>query len=413
MSELTEACHTLQTRVLSHTAGLLELTPRTQGPPLYYCKRKDWDPIAFTKVDFIHRTVRDFLIDNHEAKSFLSDYGLSEAQVYLCMARGTLAHLVQHSQGDAVTYQHWPHPMLYPFGHVLRHVSIAERLSGCAQSKFVQSLDYASLVGGDTIAEEHTTYHGPYRPYRKTVIGTLIDIVGMAAATGMMIYVCEQLGLPVSSAGYYPRLPDLEEYSTSRTAPRKLAWKMVDQLPDTTPRRETLFGSSIYRQALGKCLQWDESTQVNSLPDDQTDNHPLAETYILCCCEPISIDLVRILLKAGANPMVRVLPMDPGPNPGLVSDPEFLEGCSFWDSWLILLREMRDNYKDAHGKSRGLLFGKRHLNRRVTLSDIFDVTKALLAHGVDINHKVPNYYGRSDSFLKRRGLANGRLGPPS
>ena len=413
MSELTEACRTLQTRLLSHTAGLLELTPRLKSGKSYY-KGKDWDPISYTGVDFIHRTVRDFLTNNNEGKSFLSDYGLSETQVHICMARGTLAHLTQHSQGDAVAYRHWPHPMFYPFQDVLlRHVSIAERLSGSAQSKFVQSLDYASLARGYTLSLSSTAFPN-YEASMKDVAGTLVDIVGMAAAVGMTIYVCEQLGLSVSSAGYYPRLPDLERYSTSRATPGTLSWKMLDQLPDETPCGDTLFGRSTYRQALGKCLQWEESTPVNLSPDDQTEIHPLAESYILCCCRPTSIDLVRILLKAGANPMVRVRatdrvrPMDRAqpmyPRSNLFH--EMNESITFWERWLRLLRTMRSYYMEANGKSGGILFGKYHLDRGLTLSAIFDVTKALLAHGADVNYQLEDDYLSTDCFLKRQGLAN-------
>ncbi len=404
MSELTEACRTLETRLLSHTAGLLELTPRIESGQ-EYCKRKDWDPISFTRVDFIHRSVRDFLMDNNEGKSFLSDYGLSEWQVHICVARGTLAHVTQHAEGDAVMFDEfdWSHPMLYPFERVLRHIALAERLSGSAQSKFVQSLDYASLARGYTLTRSSTTVPD-YEAYMKDAAGTLVDIVGMAAAVGMTIYVCEELGLPVSSASYCPRLPNLEEYSASRAIPGTLSWKMLDQLPNETPCRDTLFGRSIYRHALGRCLQWEEGTPVNLSPDDQTENHSLVESHILCCCEPVCIDLVRILLKSGANPMVRVLPMDPSP------DPEFCQSRSFWESWLELLWSIRSNYMKVNGKSGGLLLCKHHLDRGLTLSDIFDVTKALLAHGADVNYQMKDDFPYENCFLKRRDLANDRFG---
>ena len=396
MSELTEACRTLETRLLSHTAGLLELTPSGEHAE-NYCKRKGWDPISFTRVNFIHRTVRDFLMDNSEAKSFLSDYGLSGAQVHICIARGTLAHLAQRSEGDAVMSLGGTHPMLSPFQDVLRHVSKAERLFGCAQSKFIESLDYASLARGYTLSRSFSPFPY-YDAFMKDIAGTLVDIVGMAAAAGMAIYVCEQLGISVSSAGYYPSLPNLERYSTSRAALANISWKMLDQLPDTT-RGNTLFRRPIYRQALGKCLQWEEGTQVNLSPDDRIENHPLVENYILCCCEPTAIDLVRILLKAGANPMVRVRPMYRDPKL------ELPKARSFWESWLHLLQEMRRNYMIANGKSGGLLFDKRHLDQPVTLGDIFVVTKALLAHGADINHQMKDF----SDFTKRRGLFDNRF----
>ena len=412
MSELTEACRTLETRLLSHTGGLLELTPRVECTQKY-CKRKDWDPISFTRVDFVHRTLRDFLVDNNEVKSFLSDYGLREAQVHRCIARGTLAHLAQHSQGDAVTYEEWPHPMLYPFEDVLKHVSIVERLSSSAQSKFMQSLEYASLVRGDTVTEFPKSFTGTYQAYSKNWAGTVVDIAGMAAAVGMTIYVCEHCDLSVSSAAYYPSLPDLEEYSRIVARPGYICWGRADQSTLTTLRAHTLFRPSDYRQALSKCLRWGENIQTNSCRDAQTENHSLVESYILCCCQPvylpiIRLDLVRMQLRAGANPMARVLPTDwktmchtdkiryRGSNP-------------FWKAWLFFLSEMRCNYMIANGKSGGLLFSTRNFNQHVTLSDIFDITKALIAQGADINYQMDAQ--RTDhNYLKRQDLADYRFG---
>ena len=403
MSELSEGCRTLRIRLLSHTAGLLELTPSGKCASRY-CKREDWDPITFTRVNFIHRTVRDFLMNNNEAKSFLNHKGLNEAQVHLCIARGTLAHLAQHSEGDAVMLdRYWPHPMLDPFQNLLGHVSRAERLSGGAQSNFIQSLDYASLVRGYTITESPCGFFVPFQAFSKNEAGTLVDVVGMAAAAGMTIYVCEQLGLSASFAGYYSSLPDLEEYSASRAALANLSWKMLDQLPDSIQSGNTLSPCSVYRQALSKCLQWEEDLQVNMSPDEQAENHSLAESYMLCCCVPtvpISFDLVRILLRAGANPMVRVRMKK-------TSTIFNVGSSSFWESWLEFLLSMRYDFMKANGKSGGLLLQKAHLDRDLTLSDVFEVTKALLAHGADVDS--PTMVAKStDStcFLKRRDLAN-------
>ena len=395
MSEVTEACRILKTRLLSHTAGLLELTPKWSSPQMP-CKRKDWDPISFTTVDFIHRTVRDFLTDNNEAKSFLSDYGLSEAQVHICIARGTFADLALISRGDAIYVETWPHPMLRPFQYVLRHVSIAERLSRSAQSKLIQSLDYASLVRGYTSCSEPYSFTA----FWKTEDGDIVDIVGMAAGVDMKIYVCEQLDLSVSSAGYYPSLPDLKQYSRSKARAGCLSWERVDRSIDTTLRAATLFRPSDYRQALGKCLRWEEDTPANSRPDNQTEYHSLAESYILRCCRQSSMDLVRILLKAGANPMVRVRPMDWKPR--YRHSDEVHGPGPFWEAWLLFLQEMRHKYMVANGNSGGLLLGKSHLDRHITLSDIFDVTKALLANGADINYQIEeDKYSAATTFLQR------------
>ena len=387
MSELSEACRTFETRLISHTAGLLELTLATQKGE-DYCKREDWDPISFTNVNFIHKSVRDFLRKNNEAKAFLSDHGLSQTQVHLCIARGTFAHLIQHSQGDAIAIPNHVmyHPMLWHFHSVLEHVSQAERLSGSAQPKFIQSLDYAAIARGYTISGG--SFHW-YKAFVKNIAGTSIDIVGMAASEGMTIYVCEQLGLSLSSAGYYPSLPDLESYSTNRAALTHLSWKMLDELPHAASHGETLSRSHPYRHALGKCLRWE---------DGQSDNHSLAESYILCCCSMIDIDLIRILLNAGANPMVVVQPIDLEPIRRGVSRP-------YWFSWLCFLMRMRYQYMEAHGRSGGMLFWEGH-DGSFTLRDVFEITKALLAHGADINFQIEESPSNGPTCVfKRRDLA--------
>ena len=397
MSELTKACHTLETRLISHTAGLLELTPGDRNYPGYY-KRKDWDQILFTRVQFIHRTMRDFLMNNSEAKSFLNDFGLSEAQVHLCIARGTLAQLVQHAEGDAVMLHRnddavdWPHPMFDPFQVALRHIAIAERLSGRAQTKLMQSLDYTSLVRSCNIPTRPHYLVGECQAFSMDEAGTSIDTVGMAAAAGMTIYVCEQLGLSVSSAGCNPCFPEQGEYSKTRAAPACLSWKTLDQLPDTVPSGHTPFPGSTYRQVLSNYLQCGEGAQGE---DEQTRNYPLAESYILCCCEPTSIDLVRILLKAGANPSVEVWPV--------VCKFVLRHSGSFWSRWLRFLMNMREGYMNANGKSGGILVEERH-DRRVTLSDIFEVTKALLVQGADVNFPFVNHerhWNTEENVLKR------------
>ena len=405
-SELAEACRTLKIRLLSHTAGLVELTPQRTNARWHFCKVENWDPIVFTGVDFSHRTVRDFLRDNNEAKSFLNEKGLGEAQVQLCIARGTLAHLNRCAESDAVMLREgddgaiWPHAMLYPFyDNVLRHIAIAERLSRGAQSKFMQSLDYTSLVRGCiNLIGPANPFDRRYQAYSKDKAGTQIDIIGAAAAAGMTIYVCERLGLSVLPAGYCPSLPDLESYSTSGAAITYLSWKKLDEFPDTAPPGHKTFRGSSYRQALSKSLLWVDDAQVE---DNHTGNYSLVESYILCCCcwDPTSIDLVRVLLKAGANPMVQVTPMNHQPD-------WRTESQTFWSAWLSLLEYMRFLYMEAHGESGGILFGgmfKERHDRRVTLSDIFEVTKALLAQGADVNWEIYSDPGMSD-YLKRRDL---------
>ena len=233
-SELLAACRTLKARLLSHTAGLLELTPASprSGHKRMHCKEQNFDPLLFTGVTFFHRTVRDFPLDNAEFKSGLAPDGMTEAQARLSIARGILAQVAHFAQGDAqVVDKYWPNPVYKPLRASLQQISLAERSLGAAQVKLMHSLDFASFARGYLLTDDITvSYFGSVEAFViENVAETAVDIVGMATAVGMTLFVCEQLGLPIESRRCSPSLPSPDAYSNNRAAAATLRWKEVNE----------------------------------------------------------------------------------------------------------------------------------------------------------------------------------------
>lgn len=391
-NDLIAACVTTKKRVQSHTAGLLELTPTDEGSPIYR-KWANPDPTVFTKINFLHRTVQDFLLNNSEAKLFIALNGSTEAQVRLSIARGTLAQLIHFSQGDAKNIDDWwVNPVYYPFETILRHVSFAERLLGATQENLMQSLDYESLASGhhrsNTMALQDEAFNITGRARNS------IDLVGMAAAVGMTLYVCKRLDLSIESRSYSPSLPDLKTYSKSIATAATLFWDRRDQSQKSDTSLANRLRSPNYRQAIGECLQWKTDAPLSSRTAVSSDVDPLPETYILACCKPTCQDLVQILLQAGANPMVQV---------ECTVGSYVHESRNFWGSWLDFLSELRTQYMRVTGRSGGLMLRNVH----ITLNDIISTTKALIARGADINYQMDGDRGLDDYYLKRKRLWTG------
>lgn len=372
---------------------------------VWHCKREGYDSVLFTKVNFLHRTATEFLLNNDEAKAFLAHNGSHEAQVRRSIARGILAQISQHSQEDAgfdygLDIDDFRSPYVFDsFRIALQQVSIVERLVGAAQTKLMHSLIYGSLVQRLLVIDRSRSYETAFNYFKITG-----DLVGLAAKVGMTLYVCEKLDLSVKLKHFSPSLPTSEDHSMSRTVTTTLSWNGPEQLQDSESGTAIRSASSSYRQALGESLQWKLDHQSDSWTDAWSGRYPFAETYTLACCAPRNLDLVRILLRAGANPMVEVKLLD---NPSVVS------GCktkSFWESWLKFLDRCRGDYVRKYGKSGGLVLSNDDIQIRITLSGIFDTTKALLANGADINPQMERTSSRNvKCYLKRRDLGDEQL----
>ena len=399
-SELVKACRTLKIRLLSHTAGLLELTPETNGQRIYG-KRKDHDRILFMKINFLHRTARDFLLRNDQAKSFLTRYGSSEAQVRLSIARGILAQFAHFSKGDVKSVDdRWPNPVYYPFFASLEQISKAEQILGAAQTNLMQSLDYDSWARGYRVPAKVDISEFNLQAFMINArYATSIDQVGMAANVGMTRYVCEQLDLPVELRNYPSSFPDLKEYSRNRKIAAVLAWGKFNDSENQNIDIATELRSSKYRQALGRYLQYKLNGQVNSQTKAPSQNNLLGETYILCCCQAWDLDLVRVLLRAGANPMVQVRSVDKP----IENETDFDTAGSFWANWLYELFRLRDIILEANAK----LFAQ-DIEDDITSNVVFDTTKALLANGANINFQLEYLESRGyHTYLKRRDSDSG------
>ena len=217
-SELVQACETTKRRLFSHTAGLLELTPRDQKSSYWDLEPHD-EPILNIKINFVHRTARDFLSQNHEARSFLARKGSTEAQVHLSIARGILAYLVQISgeereiESSSITT---PVPQYYVFGGALQHISLAEGLLGASQTILMRSLVYETFVQKYSVPADYLynrmewaqDHHGLGRYTAAFLaddpLALSLDVIGMAAAMGMTLYVCQELDISSASSKYAP-----------------------------------------------------------------------------------------------------------------------------------------------------------------------------------------------------------------
>ncbi|KAL8702190.1 MAG: hypothetical protein Q9201_004529 [Fulgogasparrea decipioides] len=400
---LVEACQALKTRVLSHTLGLLDVTPARADKHRYL--RRDHDEILLTEVQFHHRTVKEFLLHNTAAKSFVAATGSMEEHLRLCIARGVLAHLIHLSQDNDGEYDYY-----YSIAGAFEQVAIVERLVGAAQSNLMRSLhDYPFAQEGLVIVDGHMPYG--FRCYPSYIIYgpcNRFDLIGMAADSGMLRYVCEVLDLPTveSQSSRTSLLGFQQSRSIDKAAVANLAW--------VTPLERGPHPSG-YRPWLSQCLKWyvQEADQTEAGVDCNT----LAETYLLACCVPRASDpnladtltLLRILLQAGANPMVKVVAAEK------VSDPEedLRDQEFFWANWLTFLYMLsRDHLaQDSSRESGSGPTCFQFVDRRVTLDEIFDMTKTLLAQGANINFDMDSlsFTSRRGSSLKRYDLQHNEL----
>ncbi|KAL9025769.1 MAG: hypothetical protein Q9196_005463 [Gyalolechia fulgens] len=400
-TELGVACRILKTRLQSHTAGLLELTPTDEGDRIYD-KLQGLDHILFTRVNFVHRTVRDFLLNNAEARSLLTHMGSTEAQVRLSIAKGILAQIAHCSQGGAeVVDEERTNPVYVPFLTSLVQISLSERLLGVAQVRLMQSLDFATFARGYHLADDDSwLYDSSVTFMIDGAAGTATDLVGMAAAVGMTLYVCEQLDLPFESRHYSPSCPDVHSYARNRHKAATLCWCGGDRLRYPRSMLATGLRSSDYRQTLAKCLRWKTDDQVSSRTVAPIGFASLAANYMLFWCHPTQLDLIQILLRAGANPMVQF---------GIVPFGNVTREQIFWDTWLQLLLELRKYYMAVNGVSSGILLVSKAFDEQVTSKEIFDLTKALLVQGADINYQLCPRLSRANISYLRRPLATGRF----
>ena len=368
---LTEACGRMKTRILSHTLGLLDVVPR-QVDDMHF-RVIDQESRPMTEVKIYHRTVTDFFLHNDRAKEFLKEAGPVE-HIYLSIARGTLVNMLYLNHDDRtiirdsfVLYYHHLYMIVY-------QISLAERLIGTAQSNLMESTSSLSFVLEITEGETTRDIHNCEFIFREGS-RIIIDVVGMAAYFGMLLFICKVLGLPAAQLQSYPKRLSECRHSYHKNEPLVLGLEWASA-PNYGP------SFSCYRQELRGCLRWHTRTQATQQGFRQRDSETQAETYLLACCKPSlqdeelkrSLTLVRLLLEAGADPMVQI-------KSNSRYNPALGRFEVFWASWIRLLME----YLETKFTSDD---GPASMESLVTLKDIFDTTKALLAQGAHVNYQI-------------------------
>ncbi|KAL8919862.1 MAG: hypothetical protein Q9208_006595 [Pyrenodesmia sp. 3 TL-2023] len=388
-SSIAKACSILQTQLLSHTAGLLELTPvrHDNTDETSVLQFANEEQMMKTRVNFLHRSARDFLLQNDEAKSFLARKGFTEAGVHLAIAKGILAQFERFPAWDIAA-----RILFIDIASALRHIALAERLLGAAQSRLMQSLGDASHLRTYNVPRDKIQAYAPYAFYETEKGRVVFDVVGMAASTAMTFYVCEQLGISIASQDYIADPSNLSDNYISTTSPATLKW--TESGIDTPTVQTTPLS---YRQNVRKRLQLDLESQSDPL-DDQSPgdsegrspredagsrllprwaNEAFAETYLLACCTPGCHELVRIFLRAGANPMV-----------GVDTQNQQYPASCFWNVWLDFLDHARLRYRMSFGKTGGLVPCDGGYEPQLTPEIVFDITRLQVLNGADINHSM-------------------------
>ena len=298
--DLVQACGDLQTRLLSHTVGLLDLTPNKR----WNDGSSGRDPILYTRVLFHHRTVRDFLLHNTAAKAFVAGAGILEQHVHLSIARGTVAHHVHISQRghEFLLNGHDFHKSLYlPLISVMEQVSIIEHLIDASQGRFLRSLhDYSFTRRNPRGPVEYGLEYGHMLINLRQ---GWTDLIGLAAMHGVGRYVCEVLDLA------FVEFVGSSELNLGGVHGLAKDEAVIRWIPSMNHPLDPFH----YREQLNECLEW-KSDEDGQIP---VDRNTLAETYLLACCDMYMLDyltprltLVQILLQAGANPMVRFKPVN-------------------------------------------------------------------------------------------------------
>lgn len=416
--ELVEACNVLHTRLLTHTAGLLDLSPKMEhsrdsidGTRIFGEAEDKRDLVLFTRVNFLHRTVVEFLLDNEEAKRFLALHGHHEVQIRLSIARGLLAQALQFSREIVVACGECPSDhFFFLFCQAMFQTARAEKIIKAPQITFMKSLRYEDFARGYKVTCRLTDYVPTFNhfPFVQDEAATAIEMMGMAAYAGMKEFVCEERRISTDMNGDSFHFPSSAEYSkrilgetTLQGTPEGLRVVGGPYFNDRKNRSRSVTDLSKHGELLERSI--DSPTELMALSQHQIPH--MDETYLLCCCmasvrdlRPAQLALARALLHAGANPMVRI-----------ASCP------SAWYYWCEILNELRWNYMRVYGRSGGLLLRVGREDLQVTFTQILDITKGLLANGADINQDVisgrtSQYYTMAlGSCLRRLCFGGGRF----
>ena len=194
METLETNSRDMKTRVLSHTSGFLDVIPVAHHKIIYGRHVNKFDAVALSRIDLLHRTVRDFLLINKEAQAFMSRKGSSEAHIRLAIAKSLLATIMQFANKDEKPNSlFWPSPVFHPFLRALSQIAKAEELLHSPQAQLMESLSYHRYAQDFAVTSFPKGQHESPWPYMLDQAATSVDLVGMAATVGMRLWVYKQL----------------------------------------------------------------------------------------------------------------------------------------------------------------------------------------------------------------------------
>ena len=403
LQDLVTGCNSTSTRLLTHTAGLLELVSKRNRGKLPFSENSEQSLLYSKKVCFIHRTARDFLLAKNEARFFIRRRGSPEKVIHLSLAWGLLSRIAQQPPINILKGHSWPNPVCLVFQKVLTHVSIVETITGQAQTMFMNSLDYESL-SRDYSSNRPNSYLFHVHPWMVGYAADGIDLAGMAASTGMTRYVCSKLNLNVTTneIGFisnvsYPRSSQASEVLLSWLETHDSNGKR--HLDTSVHLRVCHISRKLHLQDYRR-----EIIAYLKLPSNYgCEKSKIVETYLLLCCTggqiaSSNLELMRILLRAGANTMASFKMSGHGFLSSSIIEPA-------WQKWIWELLKMRRHYMAIHGKS-----GSMALPEGFTIDEIAYTTHAMRNCGADINLMLPPANSAwYRCFLRRRDLEHESL----
>lgn len=378
-------CSALRTRLLSHTMGLLDLTQVKDN------KGVDQAPLPSeifgTKIAFHHRSVKEFLLTSDAAKSFVASTGVTEQEVRLSVARGSICELICRAKmniGDP--------EILNSRFDILResfhHIAFAEEILHTAQSKFMRSLhDYPSLCRVPQGWGEQVGWF-PCNFWNGEAEENFfkVDFVALAATLGMLHYVCEIFECQHVSPRHYPDsiLDFQQSYSASDLNLPIFSWNQ----PVDIDLRAYKYWDRLSELLCVKTVAAGGETDIVIM-----DSRKLTATYLLYFALarpyyntlfPQKLKLAHTLLHQGADPMVK----------WPVSD-DIPWSCA-WKVWLLHLKELCWTSR---------VWNTEHLESlRISSDDLWNTTRALLANGASIDYKIPIEAANSENSNRRKRL---------
>ncbi|KAG8533564.1 uncharacterized protein KY384_001304 [Bacidia gigantensis] len=410
---LVLSCHRLKTQLMSHTRDFLDIAP-AQGVDRIYGDMGDQNPVLLQKVRLFHKSAKDFLLHNALTKS-LREVAGEEAELRLSIARGILSqlnHLSQRSGTFVLGSQRLlcsSKQRLLPHYELLEaaisHITRVEILRHSAQSQLMQSLQshkfMPKLVTLPKNFDAHCERYNPLAYVLDGPGGTLVDIVAMAARSGMTRYVCDVLDIPTDDDLTW-RNVDLAQVEQSLHADLEAVPNLILDFSS-----DTKIDSLHYRQQMNHLLRQKSYSQALCHVNGEHQMNAIVESYLLHCISSSSeepshhsffasrgnclerLTLVGLLLNVGAHPMMQLRH---------VLDRQSVKKYQwcFWKSWMLFMNEIKDVCHQSPYEDDGIVEGAQLVmpdGARIPFKEIYDMTKLLLRQGAQ-----PSYKGKGVEY---------------